>query len=69
MALWKRLWLLFTVIWLVISGLEIFTILAFSEGEIERAKVVQPLVLLLTVPAALYLVGWAWARWSARGKK
>jgi hypothetical protein len=36
------------------------TILAFSEGE--AAKAVQPLVLALAVPAALYGALWAYFR-------
>ena len=57
MPLWKRLWLLFTVIWVVVSGLNVATILAFSE---EHEKALRPLVLLFAVPALLYVVLAAW---------
>jgi len=30
MALWRKLWLLFTVIWVVVAALNVFTILAFA---------------------------------------
>ena len=56
---WRKLWLLFTVIWGVVSGLNAATILAFSE---EPEKVWRPLVLLVVVPAVLYLLGFGWER-------
>jgi len=59
MPLWKKLWLLFTVIWLVVSALNAGTILAFSE---EREKAVRPIVLGLGVPALAYLLAWLWDR-------
>jgi uncharacterized membrane-anchored protein len=59
LPLWKRLWLLFTVIWVVVCGLSAGTILAFSE-EHEKAR--QPIVLGIAVPAVLYLILWAWQR-------
>ena len=65
MALWKRLWILFTVIWIVVSGLNAGTILAFSPDEQEKA--LRPIVLGIAVPALLYLIGWAWQR-LRRGK-
>lgn len=66
MALWKRLWLLFTVIWVVVAALNVATILAFAEGEAERAKALTPLLFGFAVPACLYLAGWLWERWKAR---
>ena len=57
MALWQKLWLLFAVIWVVVAGLNAFTILVASE-EPERA--VAPLFFAVAVPAALYLVLWGW---------
>jgi hypothetical protein len=48
------------VIWLVVSALNVFTILAFAEGEIDREKFWRPLLLGIIVPAALYGVGLAW---------
>jgi len=59
LALWKKLWLLFTVIWVVVSALNAGTILAFSE---EHEKAWRPIVLGICVPLTLYLIGWAWER-------
>lgn len=56
MALWKRFWLLATVIWVVVCVLNAATILAFSEGE--AAKALQPLVLAVAVPALGYGLLW-----------
>ena len=56
---WRKLWLLFTVIWVVVSALNAGTILAFSE---EPQKAAQPIILGVGVPALLYLVGWTWQR-------
>ena len=53
------MWLLFAVIWLVVSALNAGTILAFSE---EREKAVRPIVLGLGVPALAYLLAWLWDR-------
>jgi len=63
MPLWKKLWLLFAVIWVIVAGLNVATIVAFSEPE----KAVLPAVLALAVPAVIYLLLWAWVRW--RGAK
>src|SRR5438132_3314773 len=59
MPLWKKLWLLFAVIWLVVSALNAGTILAFSE---QREKAVRPIALCLGVPALAYLLAWLWDR-------
>jgi len=61
MRLWQKLWLLFTVIWVVVSALNAFTILAFSEGA-EQDKAVRPIVLGIVVPAVLYAVGFLWEK-------
>ena len=61
MALWQRLWLLFTVIWVVVAGLNVFTIVAFSEGA-EREKAIYPLLFAVAVPAALYGLIWGWLK-------
>jgi hypothetical protein len=61
MALWQRLWLLFTVIWVVVAGLNAFTILAFAEGA-EREKALYPLAFAVAVPAALYGLLWGWQK-------
>jgi len=58
-VLWKKLWLLFTVIWVVVAALNAGSILAFSE---EHEKAVQPIVLGVVVPALLYLVLYVWQR-------
>lgn len=60
MALWQRFWLLGAGVWVLVCVLNAATILAFSEGE--AAKAVQPLVLALAVPAALYGALWAYFR-------
>lgn len=67
MPLWKKLWLLFAVIWVVVAGLNVVTILAFAEGE-ERTKAWVPLLLALVVPAAAYVLAWLWALWLGRKK-
>ena len=69
MKLWQRLWLLFTVIWVVVAGLNILAILAFGGDEAPPEKALQPLVLAIVVPAVLYGMAWAWNRWrSGSGK-
>ena len=60
MALWKRLWLLFTVIWVVLGILQVGTILAVGEEPPEKA--LRPALLSIAVPALLYLVLWGWMR-------
>ena len=66
MPLWKKFWLLLTVIWVVIAALNAATILAFSE---ETDKVWRPILLGVTVPAIAYAIGWLWARWKAKSEK
>jgi hypothetical protein len=63
MALWQKLWLLFSVIWVVVAALNIGTILALSE---EPQKALLPAVAGVAVPALAYLLGWGWAKWRAR---
>jgi hypothetical protein len=65
MPLWKKFWLLFTVIWIVVAGLNVATILAFSD-EVERGKAVQPTLYAIGVPAALYFALWVWSRFKNR---
>lgn len=65
MALWKKLWLLFAVIWVVVALLNVVTILAFAEDG-ERDKAVLPIVGAFAVPAFLYMLGWLWERWKGR---
>ena len=64
MALWKRLWILFTVIWVVVLGLQIATILAVGEEPPEKA--LRPLVLAVVVPPVLYLLLAGWRRLRRR---
>jgi hypothetical protein len=59
MRLWQKLWLLFTVIWVVVAGLNVGTILAFSEGA-EQEKAVLPAIFGVAVPALLYGVLMFW---------
>ena len=66
MALWQKLWLLFTVIWLVVSALNAGTILAFGE---EPGKALQPIVYGIAVPALVYLALWAWVRLKRRPRR
>ena len=61
---WKKLWLLFTVIWVVVSALNAGTIIAFSE---EEGKAWRPIVLGIAVPAVLYVIGVAW-QWLRRSR-
>ena len=65
LRLWQKLWLLFTVIWLVVSALNVGTILAFSD-EAEWGKAIRPALLALAVPAALYLLGLGWQFWKRK---
>jgi hypothetical protein len=62
--LWKKLWLLFAVIWVVVAALQAITILAFSPEEQDKA--LQPIVFGIAVPAVLYALGWAWERFRKR---
>jgi hypothetical protein len=57
--MWRKWWLLFTVIWVVVALIQVGSILAFSE---EPGKALQPLILGFAVPAALYVLGWIWER-------
>lgn len=63
MPLWKRLWLLFAVIWVVVAGLNVMTILVFGE---EPDKAVRPAILAITVPVLVYALAWAWAWWKQK---
>ena len=62
MPLWKRLWLLVTMIWVVVALLNAATIYLLAEPA-ERGNAVLPVASAVLVPAALYLLGWGWARW------
>ena len=64
MALWRRFWLLGSVIWVVVCLLNVFSILAFSEGE--EGKALQPLLLAVAVPAVAYAALWLYFRLRSR---
>lgn len=53
---WRKWWLLFAVIWGVVAAIQVVVILAFSPDE--RDKALQPALLGVLVPAALYALGW-----------
>jgi hypothetical protein len=61
MKLWQKLWLLFTVIWVIVAGLNVASILAFGD-EVEPQKALWPAFFGVVVPAAVYCVGWVWER-------
>jgi len=60
MPLWRRFWLLGSVIWVVVCLLNAFTIVAFSEGE--EAKALQPVILAVAVPVLAYGALWLYFR-------
>ena len=64
MALWQRFWLLLSGIWVLVCLLNAFTIIAFSEGEAQKAW--QPVLLALAVPAIAYAVLWGYFRLRRR---
>jgi hypothetical protein len=66
MPLWKRLWLLFTVIWVFVGLLHVATILALADAA-ERGKVWTPVLFTLVVPPLVYALAWAVARLRRRG--
>ena len=61
MKLWKKLWLLFAVIWVIVAGLNVMSILAFGD-EVEPQKALWPAFFGFLVPAAAYGLGWVWER-------
>ena len=65
MPLWKKLWLLFTVIWVIVAALNAGTIIAFAD-EAETGKAFVPIALGIAVPALAYALCWAWQRWRRR---
>ena len=67
MKLWKKLWLLFTVIWVVVAALNVTTILVFGGDEVPPEKAVWPLFFAFAVPACAYAVGWLWEKWRGWG--
>jgi hypothetical protein len=57
--MWRKWWLLFTVIWGVVAAIQVAVILGTSE---EPGNALQPAALGVAVPAALYLLGRLWQR-------
>ena len=57
--MWRKFWLLFTVIWVIVAALQVFTLMAFSE---EPEKIWQPVALGIAVPLVAYALGWIWER-------
>ena len=66
MFTWRKWWLLFAGIWVVVAGLQVFTILAFAVDEQDKA--LQPALYGVGVPAVAYLLGWLWERFTKRGQ-
>jgi hypothetical protein len=63
--LWKRIWLIFSVLWIVVASLHVATILAFEEFA-PHAKAAWPAFFLVAVPALAYVLAWALAKRRAR---
>ena len=61
MALWKRFWVLFTVMWVVVAILHVGSILAFAD-EVEYDRAGWSALFGVLVPAVLYLAGWIWEK-------
>jgi hypothetical protein len=53
------------VIWVVVAGLNVATILAFGD-EVAPEKALWPLFFAVVVPAAAYGLGWLWERLRRR---
>jgi ABC-type molybdate transport system permease subunit len=66
MPLWKKLWLLFAVIWLFVGLLHVATILALADVA-ERSKLWTPFLFTLVVPPLVYGLAWVVARLRRRG--
>lgn len=61
MALWKRFWLLFSVMWVVVATLHAGTILLTAD-EIEHGRAWTSAAFAVVVPAVLYAAGWTWEK-------
>ena len=57
MPLWKKLWLLFTVIWVFVGVLHVVTILALAD-PVERGKAWTPIVITVVVPPVTHGLAW-----------
>lgn len=56
MPMWKRFWILFTGIWLLVSLMSVATVLAFGE-RMTLEGVLQLLAVAILPPAVLYAAG------------
>ncbi len=56
MPIWKRFWILFTAIWLLIALMNMATVFVFAE-KVDAARLLQQVIVVVLVPAALYAVG------------
>ena len=65
MLLWQKLWLLFSVIWIVVAALNAVTIFAFAD-DVEFPKAAWPIGMGVAVPAASYLLLWTWFRFRKK---
>ena len=61
--MWRRWWLLFAVIWIVVAAIQVGVILATAD---EPEKALQPFLLGIAVPAALYAIGWVMERFRRK---
>jgi len=57
LPLWKKFWILFSAIWILVAALNLATLVAF-EDEVPQERLLTLLVLTFAVPAALYAAGW-----------
>ncbi len=64
MPLWKKLWLLFTVLWVGVGLLHVATILALADSA-EHGKVWLPVGITVVVPPVAYVLAW-FAVWLRR---
>ena len=53
--MWRRWWLLFAVIWIVVAAIQVGVILATAD---EPEIALQPFLLGIAVSALLYILGW-----------
>lgn len=61
MPLWRRFWLLFTAIWVVVSLLHALTLVTLAD-DAPGDRLVNLLLATVVVPAVLYAAGWVWER-------
>ncbi len=67
MPVWKRFWLLFTVMWVVVAALHVGSILAFAD-EVEWGRAGWSALFGVLVPAVAYLIGLAWEKLTQNKK-